>query len=298
MTTFSQMTGSSAKRTAFSDSHMPDSASLQPAPCRKSPWTFTPLSGGGAAGAAPLPPAGLPRSAVGSEKNASWSMGIFVLRACTCLEQVMKPWGKKKQGSQKLGGGPCTSQSCMKATRASKSANQELRGFRHGYEIGSPQRGGSFCTRKQPYISSSSADITTRPLMALPRLTRVLFTLAIRALKRSSSCPWKTPWETMPPLAVLAYVSGCASLRCRSSGARAKKPSAISATSSSGLFPTPPEDALGCTLTTVSRNLLASSDCAVICALECRPNTCGSSSSGKLATNLRTSSTDPSGGAV
>merc|ERR1719409_1404191 len=100
-------------------------------------------------------------------------MGIAVLRECNCMEAVMKPCGKKKTGIQKLKGGPCVSQVDMNSRRRQQSSTQEFNGFRQGYAT-FPQFPGTFCVRKELYMSSMAADITTKPLMALPSVTRVL----------------------------------------------------------------------------------------------------------------------------
>merc|ERR1719379_2301537 len=102
-------------------------------------------------------------------------MGSLVLRACNCMDAVMKPCGKKKTGNQKLKGGPSVSHLDIKSNRSMKSMTQELSGFKQGYATFN-QFAGAFCTRKLLCMSSIAADITTKPLMALPRVTKVLLT--------------------------------------------------------------------------------------------------------------------------
>mmetsp|Transcript_57223 Transcript_57223/g.123077 ORF Transcript_57223/g.123077 Transcript_57223/m.123077 type:complete len:258 (-) Transcript_57223:3736-4509(-) len=245
----SQITGMGSKSTSLCDSLSTPPSRSQPAPCKNMPWRFTPFSG--SAFSSPTS-----RTFVVLEKNSNASMGIFVLRECNCNAAVMKPCGKKKQGSQKLFGGPFMSQSTMNLMRRMKSSTHEFKGFMHGYAT-LVQLPGTFCTKKELYMPSKSADIKTMPLIALPSILRLALMTLIIFWKREYSWPWKTPMEMIPPPAIFLYVVAWAIFVFAASGIALTKASAMSEAMSSGLLPPPAEAIRGCTLITVSMNFFA-----------------------------------------
>mmetsp|Transcript_9756 Transcript_9756/g.25221 ORF Transcript_9756/g.25221 Transcript_9756/m.25221 type:complete len:281 (-) Transcript_9756:439-1281(-) len=256
------------------------------------PWMYTPFSGG-------VGVSETPSDFITCARNTSWSIGSMNLRACACSAEVKKPCGKKKLEIQNVVGGPSASHLCRKATRSTKSLNHEESGLSDGYPFPfSPHGPGTCWKRKLAYMASSSALITTSPLIARPISRSMVAICPISRFILCISCARKMPSGLTEPSASLRKTRWCASLRCSLGGIWRASSSAISATISSLLLPAPPDDVRGCTAMIASKMALDSFCCDEMSAFWCSPKISGRSTSGKVEMYLRYESSGPSGGAA
>mmetsp|Transcript_31441 Transcript_31441/g.79874 ORF Transcript_31441/g.79874 Transcript_31441/m.79874 type:complete len:202 (-) Transcript_31441:8147-8752(-) len=163
------------------------------------------------------------------------STGRVYLRAKFCIPPVMKACTKKKPDIQNMEGWPLSIHFWRNERRPRKSWTYPARGLSDGYDF-LIHPAGTLPTVRAFATSSSSPDITMRPLSALRRLARVERTTAMRPLKRMSSCA-----STVFMLSSNRMGNFFITLsRSNSCGTLFKIPSAISSRISSALLP--PED--------------------------------------------------------
>mmetsp|Transcript_53885 Transcript_53885/g.129831 ORF Transcript_53885/g.129831 Transcript_53885/m.129831 type:complete len:261 (-) Transcript_53885:861-1643(-) len=221
---------------------------------------------------------------------------MSVLRECVCSAPVMKPCGKKKPLSQYDIGGPWFTHLPIMARRAYRSSTHGVNGLSDGYAAFS-HRSGTIWKRKHWCIASSSADMTTRPLMAFFSMASDDLITLTSLLKRTISCSQNTPIEFTLPLLVFAKVSGEALRLSKGSGSFSRMSSAISPTISSGVLPPALPEARGCMLMIVRIRSPVSFRFNVISAFSCRPKVSGASSSGSCSMYDSTPPSSPSAGA-
>mmetsp|Transcript_19779 Transcript_19779/g.50267 ORF Transcript_19779/g.50267 Transcript_19779/m.50267 type:complete len:214 (+) Transcript_19779:833-1474(+) len=205
----------------------------------------------------------------------------------------MKPCGKKKAGIAKQAGRPPFSQLRKKATRPCRSLTHEPSGLRLRKDTFS-QRPGTLLISIAPNIASSSPLMTTRPLIALRRSTRVVLTRLSSLLKRVISWRSTICKESSSPFSLRVKVVSPASSSCSASGMSPSSFSQSAETMDSGVSPAAPPPTRGCSAVMVSSSLIVSCVSKVMRAFWCSPKSPTPSCTGMPSTYLRTAPTPPS----